>query len=85
MCTNDTIVNFSTVKTENEILYTVTGVDTKGYPAVYNVWAKSPEEAELKASDLGMATIWHSYPCENDIEIDDYYPVDDDIPNEENE
>lgn len=63
-----------------EILYTVSGVDTEGYPDSYNVWAKSPEEAELIASYLGMATIWHSYPCENedDMAEDDYYPVDDD-------
>lgn len=63
----------------NNILWTVTGLDTEGYPDAYNVWAKSPEEAELIAAYLGLETIWESYPFEDNlIGLDD-------IPDEEEE
>ena len=63
----------------NEMLFTVTGLDTEGYPDAYNVWAKSPEEAETIAAYLGLETIWESYPFEDNlIGLDD-------IPEEEEE
>lgn len=56
----------------DKILYTVTGLDTEGYPDAYNVWAHSPEEAETIAAYLGLEHIWESYPFEdNFIGLDD--------------
>ena len=51
----------------NEMLFTVTGLDTEGYPDAYNVWAHDPEEAETIAAYLGLETIWESYPFEDNL------------------
>lgn len=59
-------------------LYTVTGLDTEGYPDAYNVWANDPADAKNTAQYLGLETIWDVYPFE-----DNFIGLDDDSDEEE--